>query len=124
MYVIIIIMYFCKKFKLYILQTMDTLSTELQNFLELLASKPDCVSEKIEHYVKHILHLLSVNDENLLIRYYGLFGNKKTPLDELAHTYGISAEALLAIIEMCLRKLAITPEWQMIKQFANASSPA
>lgn len=100
---------------------MDILSNELQDFLLKLGRNPQCVSEKVEHYVKHILHLLTVNDETLLIQYYGLFGNKKIPLEELVHRYGISAEALSSTIEICLRKLAVTPEWQMVKQFTEST---
>lgn len=100
---------------------MDTLSNELHDFLVRLGKDPHCVSEKVEHYMKHILHLLSVNDETLLLRYYGLFGNKKVPLTELAHTYGTNEEVLVQVIETSLRKLAITPEWQMVKQFTTAA---
>lgn len=100
---------------------MDILSNELQNFLVQLGKDHHCVSEKVEHYMKHILHLLPVNDEKLLLRYYGLFGNKSVPLAELAHEYDTSEETLVQVIETCLRKLAVTPEWQMVKQFANVA---
>lgn len=100
---------------------MDILSNELHNFLIQLGENSTCVSEKVEHYMKHILHLLTVNDETLLLHYYGLFGNQKMSLDELSHTYGISSEAVSGVVETCLRKLAVTPEWQMVKQFTQST---
>lgn len=97
---------------------MDKLSNELHDFLVVLGKNPQCVSEKVEHYMKHILHLLDVKDETLLVRYYGLFGNQKVAPEDLAHDFGISVEALQGVVELSLRKMAVTPEWQMIKQFA------
>lgn len=100
---------------------MDVLSNELQDFLFRLGKDPQCVSEKIEHYMKHILHLLPVKNEALLLRYYGLFGNKRATLDDLSRDYDMDEEAVVQVIESGLRKLAVTPEWQMVKQFTNAN---
>ena len=95
---------------------MDAISKELQDFLIRLGSEPECVSEKVEHYIKHVLQLLSVPDEEIFKQYYGLFGCEVQTLDDIAHRHGVSAETMMRIIETDLRKLAITPEWQMIKQ--------
>lgn len=103
---------------------MDELSAELNAFLIRLGNDPRCVSEKVEHYMKHILHLLDVNNETLVLRYYGLFGTKKTTPDELARSFGMTPEVLSQVIGRSLRKLAVTPEWQMVKQFVVSSSPA
>ena len=37
-------------------------------------------------------------------------------LDEIAHSRGMSAEDRMAAIDRCIRRIAVTPEWQMIKQ--------
>lgn len=104
---------------------MDNLSNELHLFLVNLGRNPHCVSERVEHYMKHILHLLTVPDESLLIRYYGLFGSERIPAEELARQSGMSPEELESAIAQSLRKLAITPEWQMVRQFTGGtSSPA
>lgn len=100
---------------------MDALSFEFQDFLVRLGRNPSFVSGKVEHYIKHILHLLSVEDEQLVICHYGLFGKEPKSLDELAKERGVEREVLLHTLESSLRKLAITPEWQMVKQFANRS---
>ena len=45
---------------------MDALSQELQDFLIRLGRNPGCVSEKVEHYVRHIMHLVYADDEDML----------------------------------------------------------
>lgn len=99
---------------------MDALSLELQDFLIRLGKNPSCVSEKVEHYIKHILHLLNVEDERLLIRHYGLFGQRPASIDALTEESGKSTDEILTAIERSLRKLAVTPEWQMVRQFTTA----
>lgn len=96
---------------------MDNLSTELQDFLIRLGQHPETVSEKMEHYVKHLLQLLYPDEERILTDYYGLFGNSVRRAEDLAHERGLSLPQLTAIIEASLRKLAVTPEWQMMKTF-------
>lgn len=96
---------------------MDSLSTELQDFLIRLGQHPETVSEKMEHYVKHLLRLLYPDEERILTDYYGLFGNSVRRAEDLADERGLSLSQLTAIITACLRKLAVTPEWQMIKAF-------
>ncbi len=95
---------------------MDKYSSELQDYFIRLGKQPESVSERMEHYTKHLLHLLPVDTEKALISYYGLFGNDVTLLDDLAYKRRISATSMLTIIEKALRQLAISPEWQMMKQ--------
>lgn len=97
---------------------MDILSSELRDFLIRLGENPACASEKVEHYMKHILHLLSVDDEQVIVSCYGLFGNSKVPAETLAGERNIDVAELEHAIERNLRKLAVTPEWQMVKQLA------
>ena len=62
---------------------MDALSQELQDFLIRLGKEPGCVSEKVEHYIKHIMHLVYADEEDMLQQYYGLFGNDVKPLEDI-----------------------------------------
>lgn len=98
---------------------MDALSQELQDFLIRLGKEPNCVSEKIRHYIKHIMHLVYADDEDMLQQYYGLFGNDVKTLEDIAHERHISNETMLKIIEANLRKMAVSPEWQMVKQLIS-----
>ena len=98
---------------------MDILSQELQDFLIRLGKEPDCVSEKVEHYIKHIMHLVYADEEDMLQQYYGLFGNDVKPLEDIAKERHVSNETMLKIIEANLRKMAVSPEWQMVKQLIN-----
>ena len=95
---------------------MDALSQELQDFLIRLGREPGCVSEKVEHYIRHIMHLVYADDEDMLQQYYGLFGNSVKPLDDIAGERRVSRETMLKIIEANLRKMAFSPEWQMVKK--------
>ena len=97
------------------LEIMDTLSQELQDFLIRLGKEPGCVSEKVEHYIKHIMHLVYADDEDMLKQYYGLFGNDVKPLEDIAKERRVSSGTMLKIIEANLRKMAVSPEWQMVK---------
>jgi len=94
---------------------MDILSNELHSFLIRLGQKPDSASEKIEHYMKHLLRLLYPDEEKVLTEYYGLFGNDVKKLEDLARERGLGSEQLTLVIEASLRKIAVSPEWQMIK---------
>ena len=98
------------------LTAMDSLSQELQDFLIRLGKEPGCVSEKVEHYIKHIMHLVYADDEDMLQQYYGLFANDVKPLEDIARERHVSNETMLKIIQANLRKMAVSPEWQMVKQ--------
>lgn len=95
---------------------MDSLSEELQNYLIRLGKGTDVVSERIEHYTKHLLHLLPNDTEEVFKQYYGLFDTEVVLLEDLAYHRHISKEMMLTVIEKGLRQLAVTPEWQMMKQ--------
>lgn len=95
---------------------MDALSSELQDFLIRLGREPNCVSGKVEHYIHHLLQLLYPDDEQLLKEYYGLFGTPVRRLEDLARGRGVSTDRLTQVIENSLRKIAVSPEWQMLKQ--------
>lgn len=105
---------YLRLFKTYI--KMDALSQELQDFLIRLGKEPNCVSEKIEHYVKHIMHIIYADDETMLQQYYGLFGNDVKPLEDIAKEHSVSTETMRKIIEANVRRMAVSPEWQMVKQ--------
>ena len=48
---------------------MDEITKELQSFLVKLHYSPDSVSEKMEHYLEHLTHLLPPDDEESLLHY-------------------------------------------------------
>ena len=98
---------------------MDALSQELQDFLIRLGQEPGCVSEKVEHYIKHIMHLVYASEEDMLQQYYGLFGNDVKPLEDIARERNVSTAKMQKIIEANLRKMAVSPEWQMVKQLID-----
>ena len=94
---------------------MDELTKELRSFLVNLHYNPNSVSDKMQHYLEHLTHLLPVEDEETLLHYFGILGHEQMSLDELAQKRRLLPETMMACIDKSLRKIAITPEWQMLK---------
>ncbi len=95
---------------------MDDLTKELQSFLVRLHYDPECISHKVEHYLEHLMHLLAVDDEMAILCYFGILGHEQVSLSDLACERHLSPETMIDNIDKNLHKLAITPEWQMLKQ--------
>ena len=95
---------------------MDALTRQLHSFLVRAGLKPTAVSPQTEHYLEHLLYLLPPEDEEAVTHYYGLFGCERLSLQEIAKELELSQEDAMERIDQCVRRLAITPEWQMLKQ--------
>ena len=95
---------------------MDALTRSLHTFLVRIGLNPMSISPQTEHYLEHLLFLLPPEDEEAVTHYYGLFGCERKSLQDIAKELGLSQEDAMARIDQCIRKLAVTPEWQMIRQ--------
>ena len=95
---------------------MDTLTRSLHSFLVGIGLNPTSINPQMEHYVEHLLFLLPPEDEEAVTHYYGLFGSQRKSLQEIAEGLHLSQEDTMERIDACVRKLAVTPEWQMIRQ--------
>ena len=95
---------------------MDALTRSLHTFLVRIGLNPMSISPQTEHYLEHLLYLLPPEEEEAVTHYYGLFGCQRKSLQEIAKDFGQSQEDAMAHIDQCIRKLAVTPEWQMLKQ--------
>lgn len=62
------------------------------------------------------MHLLDKDGESVLRQYYGLFGNRAKPVEDIAAGHGTDSAGMLREIEICLRKIVVSPEWQIVKQ--------
>lgn len=94
---------------------MDALSDELHHFLRRLGERPEQVGDKLQGYVRALLRLLTPADEQLVMRHYGLFGCTAESAEQLASQYNTDAETVRQVLAQCLRKIAVTPEWQSVK---------
>lgn len=56
---------------------MEQITKDLQSFLVQMHYEPNSISHQMEHYIEHLFHLLSVDDERLLCQYFGLFGQEQ-----------------------------------------------
>ena len=95
---------------------MDALTRSLHTFLVRVGLNPMAVSPQMEHYLEHLLYLLPPEEEDAVTHYYGLFGAQRLSLQEIAAELELSQEDAMSRIDQCVRKLAVTPEWQMMKQ--------
>lgn len=94
----------------------DNICNALHSFLVRMAYTPESVSHEAVHAVEHIMHLLQPEDEQAVVEYYGLFGAERAALEDIAVRRGVTPEEMMETIDRCIRKLAITPEWEMIKK--------
>lgn len=88
----------------------------LQHLLVCLHYQPQAVSHQMEHHVEHLLTLLPSDDAEDLLHYYGIFGHEQLALHDLARRRNLSDEDMMSHIDASLRRLAVTPEWQIMKQ--------
>ena len=95
---------------------MDALTRSLHSFLVRVGLSPTSLSPHMEHYLEHLLYLLPPEEEDALTHYYGLFGSARKSLQEIAAELELSQEDAMERVDQCVRKLAVTPEWQMMKQ--------
>ena len=95
---------------------MDALTRSLHSFLVRVGLNPTSLSPQMEHYLEHLLYLLPPEEEEAVTHYYGLFGSQRLSLQEIAAELESSQEDAMERIDQCVRKLAVTPEWQMLKQ--------
>ena len=98
---------------------MDALTRSLHSFLVRVGLNPTTISSQTEHYLEHLLFLLPPEDEEAITHYYGLFGCERKSLKEIARELDVTQEEAMERIDKCIRKLAVTPEWQMLQQTIN-----
>ena len=93
---------------------MDALTRSLHSFLVHVGMSPAGINPQMKHYLEHLLFLLPPEEEEAVTHYYGLFGCERKSLQEIARELGSSQEEAMERIDNCIRKLAVTPEWQML----------
>ncbi len=92
---------------------MDPITRELNTYLVAMAYQG--ATHEQEHQMEHLLALLAPDDEELILHYYGLFGHERLALDDLAAHRHEQPDDTITAISRLLRRIAVTPEWQMIK---------
>ena len=98
---------------------MDALTRSLHSFLVRVGLSLTSITPQMEHYVEHLLYLLPPEEEEAVTHYYGLFGCERKSLKEIARELDVTQEEAMKRIDKCIRKLAVTPEWQMLQQTIN-----
>ena len=95
---------------------MDKYTKELLSFLVKMKLSPQSIDSHVTHNMEHLYNLLSENNRYDVLHYFGILDCEQLSLSEIALSRNISEEQMMLIIDKCLRQLAISPEWQIIKQ--------
>ncbi len=95
---------------------MDQLTKELERWLVTMGLNPEEMSHKEEHAIKDLLSLLPEDIAVALEEYFGLFGAERIGLKEISKRFHLEEEKMMALIDSSLRRLAVTPEWQLLKE--------
>ena len=93
---------------------MDKITQPLERYLQLAHQSALLVSQADRANLNVLLTMLGPIDKDIIDAYYGLFGTPQASEDQLAAKYRITVEAIREIIVKDLRRLSITPEWQMM----------
>ena len=93
---------------------MDKIAQPLDKYLQLASQSALLVSQADKANLDVLLTMLGPVDKDIIVAYYGLFGSMRMSAAQLAAKYRITPEAILDIITKDLRRLSITPEWQMM----------
>ncbi|WP_276911597.1 RNA polymerase subunit sigma [Hallella colorans] len=94
---------------------MDTYAKQVSDYLSLMTDTTLLVSEHDKANMDILITMLGEVDKDIICAYFGIFGKPKQTPDDIAAKYKITPQDILTIIEKDLRKIAITPEWQMMR---------
>ncbi len=95
---------------------MDDITKELEKHLVLMGLYPEKVSHPLEHKIRDLLLLIPKEAALAIENYFGLFSQERLSLKEIAKTFKKEDEQMMALIDSWLRRLAISPEWQILKE--------
>lgn len=95
---------------------MDAYAKQVHNFLKLMNDSVLLVSEQNKANMDILITMLGALDKEIICDCYGLFGTPQKPLADIAKKHRVKPEVINEIIAKDLRKIAITPEWQIIQQ--------
>lgn len=100
---------------------MDAYAQQVHRYLQLMKTSALLVGEVDRANIDILLTMLGELDKDIICDYYGLFGHKLQPLDALAAKHRVQPQAITEIVARDLRKIAVTPEWQvMVGSFSPA----
>ncbi|MBM6992013.1 MAG: RNA polymerase subunit sigma [Prevotella sp.] len=95
---------------------MNSLSHQIHAYLELMRDSTLLVSDRDKANMEILITMLGPVDKDIISTRYGLFGAEMKPLDAIARQHRVTPQTIEEILEKDFRKLAITPEWQMMVQ--------
>ena len=79
-------------------------------------------NDKLEHFLEHLFSIVGYNEAEAVMHYYGILDHTPLALKEIAVANHLSEEEMLEQIDGSLRKIAVTPEWQELRNMALMSA--
>ena len=99
---------------------MDAYAKQVHNYLKLMKESALLVSEVDKANMDILITMLGELDKQIVCECYGLFGTPQKTVAAIAERLRVKPEVITEIVEKELRKIAITPEWQMMaREFSN-----
>ena len=93
---------------------MDKISQPLHNYLKLAHQSALLVSQADKANLNVLLTMLGTLDKDSSDTDDGLCATPQIPINQLAAKHKVAAETIQEIVDRDVRKLSITPEWQMM----------
>ena len=93
---------------------MDALSKRLAAFLRLMRSSALLITDGDRANMDVLLTMLGALDKDIVESYFGLGNREPQSVEQLAAKHHVSVEQMQHIIDTDLRRIAISPEWQMM----------
>lgn len=93
---------------------MDALSDRLAAYLRLMRTSALLVSDGDRANMDVLLTMLGALDKDIVECYFGLRDMQPQSIGQLAERFGVAPEQMRHIIETDLRRIAISPEWQLM----------
>lgn len=93
---------------------MDKYSKQLNDYLLMVSRSSLLVSQGDRQNMQVLITMLGPLDEDIIDDHFGLFGHEALSDEDNARKHGTTPQAIQLIVEKDLRRLAITPEWQML----------
>ena len=93
---------------------MDALSNRLAAFLRLMRSSALLITDGDRANMDVLLTMLGALDKDIVESYFGLGSQDPQSVEQLAVIHHVSVEQMQHIIDTDVRRIAISPEWQMM----------
>lgn len=95
---------------------------EFHSFLMALNANPEKTNNQLRHFLDHLFSILKEEEAEAVKHYYGILGHEQMVLNDIARERQVSEAEILQEINNNVRRIAITPEWQQLRNITLAKA--